>query len=118
MKNTINQFENLPFHYKIQQTHPGGGEWKSGWIEWPLFDLEKNKLQRILFTLAPVGAGEGRIEITDESSEEIKNNLSDILYTAWPAGNISAKTRDDVAPITAFQLVIISGTMRLSARGI
>lgn len=104
-------FEQLPFHYKQELTGAVTGDW----VIFPLFDDKGNKLTRLLYTLSPTG-GQGRVEVTTDSEEDVKAGIA--IPTNWPQGNVTVLTQDDSVPVTAFRLVCVSGTVRLSVRGV
>ena len=108
----------LPYHFALEVTQSGGGDSFSAWVSFRLIDADKERLQSILYTISPVIAGQGRVEITTEPPDRVRENPADLQITNWPGGNTTTSITDDSKPVTAFRLAVVSGTMRLTARGI
>lgn len=81
-------------------------------------------LDNLMFTLGPDGAGTGRIETTTasrnsvESENENPSSQDDIMPAAWPIGNVSAITQESSLPVTAYRIIVVSGNLIVTVRGL
>ena len=107
----------LPFYYQFDITHSGGGgDEFTGWFTPPLFDENRERTQRMLFSLSPVVAGQGRVETTFASPKLIALDDDTLInVNNWPQGNVNVATQDDSLPLT-FRLAVQSGTIRLEVK--
>jgi hypothetical protein len=64
--------------------------------------------------LAPVVAGQGKVQATLSSREDVEGNSAD--WVDWPAGLVSQTTQDAPDGCTALRVYLASGTMKFIVR--
>ena len=115
--------------YATKITSPGGviiGDWIS--VEGRNLYKDKsrmatvnNSVTTLIFTLTPSPTGSARIETTTDPlsvvKDDIDNGTNNTIAIPWPNGDVSVQTQEICLAITAFRMVVISGTMHLSVRG-
>ena len=102
------------------------GEWVSV-DETPLYINPSYELRvhtsvsNIIYTVRPHPMGTGRIEITTDPIQNIIHDIEDgtnfTTAVPWPNNNVSSLTQRVSLNVTAFRLVVETGTMHCTARG-
>lgn len=63
-----------------------------------------------------IGTGEGYVEATVDSIQDVKAGLAAVSGKKWPSGNVTITEQDYLFPVTALRQVNVSGTTLLKVR--
>jgi len=79
------------------------------------------KTAKVAITISPSPTGTGYVETCNDNVKDIKNavdtNTAITRKEPWAKGSVSVITTDAMTPVTAFRLVVTSGSMTITARG-
>ena len=116
--------------YSVEIT-ASAGETFGDWISVDGHRMYKDKARRVrvntsvstlMYTLTPNPVGTGRIEVTTDPVQTIKdditNTTTNTVVVPWPKGDVTVQTQEVSLAVTAFRLVVMSGTVHLSVRGV
>ena len=94
--------------------------------DWQLLPVRQpdDYMDNLVFGVGPDGAGTVRIEITYDTIANVKleilnpGSIDSIMPLAWPDGDVSVITQNNVVPPTAWRAVNTSGDVFVTVRGI
>lgn len=108
------QGDNEDFAYECKEMNITTGN-ASDWF------FVRPKVTKVAITIFPIGAGTGYVESCNENVYDIKQavdtNTPITRKETWAKGSVSIIATDGMTPVTAFRLVVTSGTMGITARG-
>ena len=108
------QGDNEDFAYECKEEGITSGN-ASNWF------FVRPRITKVTITISPSPTGTGYIETCNDNVADIKkavdNNIAITRKEMWFKGAVSVITTDAMTPVTAFRLVVTSGSMTITARG-